>query len=112
MGEGLSAPLGGVAGSRVLARATDIPDRPHWLHWWLDGERLQRCGAELFGYALSPPTKPSFFGLAGLDRRLANTIADLRDRAALGHAYAAARPDIVIHLAAQPLVSVGYANPG
>ena len=43
---------------------------------------------------------------------LVNTIADVRDRAALKHAYAAAQPDIVVHLAAQPLVSVGYANPG
>ena len=56
-------------------------------------------------------TTPSFFGLTGLDRRLAGTVADLRDRAALASAYAAARPDMVIHLAAQPLVAVGYTNP-
>jgi nucleoside-diphosphate-sugar epimerase len=73
---------------------------------------LHYFGAELHGYALSPPTKPSYFALAGLEHRLVNTIADVRDRAALKHAYVAAQPDIVVHLAAQPLVSVGYANPG
>jgi len=72
---------------------------------------LNGWGAEVFGYALPPSTTPSLFDLAGLERRFAGTFADLRDRAALVGAYSAARPDLVIHLAAQPLVGVGYENP-
>jgi CDP-glucose 4,6-dehydratase len=72
---------------------------------------LNGWGAEVFGYALPPTTTPSLFDLAGLDRRFTGTLADLRDRAALVGAYSAARPDFVIHLAAQPLVGVGYKSP-
>lgn len=72
---------------------------------------LHGLGAELFGYALPPPTTPSFFDLTKLGGRLSGTVADLRDRSALLGAFEAARPDIVIHLAAQPLLGVGFASP-
>ena len=72
---------------------------------------LNGWGAEVFGYALPPSTTPSLFDLTRLDRKLTGTLADLRDRAALVGAYSAARPDLVIHLAAQPLVGAGYASP-
>ena len=72
---------------------------------------LHRFGAELHGYALPAPTTPSFFELTGLKRRLQGTLADVRDRAALAAAFTAARPDLVLHLAAQPLVGAGYADP-
>jgi CDP-glucose 4,6-dehydratase len=72
---------------------------------------LNGWGAEVLGYALPPSTSPSFFDLAGLARRFTGTLADVRDRAALLAAYAAARPDLVIHLAAQPLVVTGYERP-
>lgn len=72
---------------------------------------LHRFGARLHGYALPPPTSPSFFDLTGLRHRLNSTIADVRDRRALAEAFAIAEPDLVLHLAAQPLVGVGYANP-
>lgn len=72
---------------------------------------LNGWGAEVFGYALPPSTTPSLFDLAGLGGRVASTLADLRDRTALVSAYSTARPDLVIHLAAQPLVGVGYESP-
>lgn len=78
-----------------------------WLSLW-----LAELGAEVHGYALAPPTEPNFFTVAGLDRRLAaSTIADIRDAAALARAMAATRPEVVLHLAAQPLVRQSYAEP-
>ena len=78
-----------------------------WLALW-----LVDMGAEVHGYALSPPTEPSFFTVANLQDRLArSTIADIRDAAALAQAMQAAHPDIVLHLAAQPLVRYSYAAP-
>jgi CDP-glucose 4,6-dehydratase len=72
---------------------------------------LHRFGAELHGYALPAPTTPSFFELTRLGHRMKGTLADVRDRAELMRAYTTAKPDVVLHLAAQPLVGIGYANP-
>ncbi len=78
-----------------------------WLGLWLSG-----LGARVFGYALSPPTEPNFFNAVGLEKRLfRSTIADVRDSAALRRAICDANPDVVFHLAAQPLVRVSYRNP-
>lgn len=78
-----------------------------WLSLW-----LAELGAEVHGYALAPPTEPNFFTVAGLEKRLASsTLADIRDAAALERTMQAARPDIVLHLAAQPLVRHSYAEP-
>jgi CDP-glucose 4,6-dehydratase len=78
-----------------------------WLSLW-----LADMGAEVHGYALTPPTEPNFFTVAGLPSRLAShTLADLRDAEALIRAMQTARPDIVLHLAAQPLVRYSYAAP-
>jgi CDP-glucose 4,6-dehydratase len=78
-----------------------------WLALW-----LAELGAQVHGYALAPPTTPSFFDVTGVRERLAShTLADLRDAAALKAAMAAARPDIVLHLAAQPLVRQSYVEP-
>lgn len=78
---------------------------------WLSGYLL-RHGAEVTGYALSPPTTPSFFEATSLGERLtASVIGDIRDREALSGALAAARPGIVFHLAAQPLVRRAHAEP-
>lgn len=78
-----------------------------WLALW-----LTELGAEVHGYALPPPTRPSFFDVTGLRERLAShTLADLRDAPALKTAMAAARPDIVLHLAAQALVRQSYVEP-
>ena len=78
-----------------------------WLSLW-----LADMGAEVHGYALTPPTEPNFFTVTRLEPRLAgHTLADLRDAEALTRAMQAARPDIVLHLAAQPLVRYSYAAP-
>ncbi len=78
---------------------------------WL-AEILLMLGAEVTGYALAPPTNPSHFEVLGLATRLAkHHEADVRDRATLNAAVAAAQPDIVFHLAAQPLVRRSYAEP-
>jgi len=78
-----------------------------WLALWLTD-----MGAEVHGYALAPPSEPNFFSVVNVPGRLAgNTMADLRDEAALVTAMQAARPHIVFHLAAQPLVRYSYDAP-
>jgi CDP-glucose 4,6-dehydratase len=78
-----------------------------WLSLW-----LAHLGSEVHGYALEPPTDPSFFESCGLGRRMASsTIADLRDAARLREAMRRCQPQVVMHLAAQPLVRRSYADP-
>lgn len=77
-----------------------------WLSLW-----LQRQGAELTGYALAPLTQPNLYTLAGIGAGMHSVEGDLDDLAALQAAMAAARPEVVLHLAAQPLVYAGYADP-
>ncbi|MDX9707117.1 MAG: CDP-glucose 4,6-dehydratase [Azospira sp.] len=78
-----------------------------WLALW-----LHQLGAEVSAYALPPATTPSLYELAGIERTLTSRIGDIRDPQALAAALAAARPQIILHLAAQALVSEGYADPG
>lgn len=77
-----------------------------WLSIW-----LCELGADVFGFALEPPTKPSLFALAALDKKTRTTIGDIRDRSALAKAMVAAKPDVIIHMAAQPLVRLSYEEP-
>ncbi len=77
-----------------------------WLALWLD-----RLGAEVAGYALAPGTRPSLFALSGLDRLPGHRVGDVRDGAALRRAVEDVRPEIVFHMAAQPLVRPSYADP-
>lgn len=78
---------------------------------WL-AEILLTLGAEVTGYALAPPTSPSHFDVLGLANRLkAHHEADIRDRQKLNDAIIKAQPEIVFHLAAQPLVRLSYAEP-
>lgn len=77
-----------------------------WLSLW-----LQRLGSDLTGYALSPPTNPSLFEVAQVGRNMRSIIGDIRDADALTRAMREARPDIVIHMAAQPLVRYSYHAP-
>ena len=73
---------------------------------------LQSLGAKVYGYALNPPTAPSFFNVAKVSQVLVlNTIADIRDITSLEKAMMSAKPDIVMHLAAQPLVRHSYLDP-
>lgn len=77
-----------------------------WLSLW-----LQRLGVDLTGYALEPPTNPSLFNVANVESGMHSVIADIRDSAALTKAMQEAEPDIVIHMAAQPLVRYSYQTP-
>lgn len=77
-----------------------------WLCLW-----LQRLGAQVAGYALPPPTEPNLFSLAGIADGMQSTIADIRDGERLAAAIADFRPEIVFHLAAQPLVRYSYEDP-
>lgn len=77
-----------------------------WLSVW-----LQFLGAEVTGYALNPPTKLNLFEVANVGNEMTSIIADIRDLDALQAAMKNANPDIVIHMAAQPLVRYSYANP-
>jgi CDP-glucose 4,6-dehydratase len=78
-----------------------------WLSLWLSS-----MGAKVTGYSLAPNTKPSFFEVAKVLGELEQShIADIRDLDALQKAMADAKPEIVIHMAAQPLVRYSYVNP-
>jgi len=78
-----------------------------WMALW-----LSHMGANVSGYALDPPTTPNFFTENELEARLyKSTIGDLRDLATLTEALKSAKPAIVIHMAAQPLVRESYRTP-
>jgi CDP-glucose 4,6-dehydratase len=78
-----------------------------WLALWLN-----RLGARVHGYALDPPTSPSFFSVAAVGSVLeSDTRADLSNLQALNAALQAAAPSVILHLAAQPLVRESYRDP-
>lgn len=77
-----------------------------WLSLW-----LQQLGAELTGYALVPPTDPSLFEVARVEQGMTSVIGDIRDGEKLADVMRQAAPDIVIHMAAQPLVRRSYVDP-
>lgn len=72
---------------------------------------LSGAGAIVTGYALEPPTDPSLFTITRMDDVIESVIGDVRDLDALQRTFAAAKPEIVLHLAAQPLVGESYRNP-
>lgn len=74
-------------------------------------EILQLFGAEITGYSLPAPTQPNLFALSGVSKKISSWTGDIRDRQALTNAFKAAQPDIVLHLAAQPIVRDSYRNP-
>jgi CDP-glucose 4,6-dehydratase len=77
-----------------------------WLSLW-----LQAIGAEVTGYALAPPTNPSLFEVAEVGVDMTSIIGDIRDLDKLKAVFAEHQPEIVIHMAAQPLVRYSYQNP-
>ncbi len=77
-----------------------------WLGLW-----LTQMGAEVTGYALPAPTDPSHFESIGLAGDLHSIIGDVRELSTLSGAMTDVRPDIVMHLAAQPIVRRAYAEP-
>lgn len=72
---------------------------------------LTGAGAEVTGYSLPAPTDPNLFFLAGLEGRMTSVIGDIRDYAALKKVFDEVHPEIVIHLAAQPIVRDSYKDP-
>ncbi len=77
-----------------------------WLSLW-----LQDLGARVTGYSLAPPTSPSLFESAKVATKMISIEADIRDLDRMTEEVAAAAPDIVLHLAAQPLVRYSYNHP-
>jgi len=77
-----------------------------WISLW-----LQTLGAKVVGYALQPPTTPSLFVAANVANGMTSIEGDVRDFSALAKVFEKYQPEIVIHMAAQPLVRYSYANP-
>lgn len=78
-----------------------------WLSLW-----LASMGAEVTGYSLAPNTTPNLFDVLAIDSLIEKShIADIRDLTGLQKAMSEAKPDVIIHMAAQPLVRYSYANP-
>ena len=77
-----------------------------WLCLW-----LQALGARVHGLALAPPTNPALFEQARIAQGMVSTLADVRDAAAVLRTVSEAEPEIIIHMAAQPLVRASYAEP-
>ena len=72
---------------------------------------LLELGAEVTGYALEPPTVPGLFHLVGVERDIRSIKGDIRDLEHLKKVFEDVRPEIVIHMAAQPLVRESYKTP-
>lgn len=72
---------------------------------------LIQAGAKITGYSLEPPTEPSLFKLANLESKINHIYGDIRDLELLKKSMLEAKPEIVIHMAAQPLVRESYTNP-
>jgi CDP-glucose 4,6-dehydratase len=77
-----------------------------WLTLWLSS-----MGAEVTGLSAGVPTEPSLYGLAGVDRDVRSIKGDVRHAATVHQAVAEAKPDVVLHLAAQPFVRRSYEDP-
>ncbi|NLF33198.1 MAG: CDP-glucose 4,6-dehydratase [Planctomycetes bacterium] len=77
-----------------------------WLAIW-----LHHLGAKVTGYSLEPPTAPSVFVVSNLARHVLDIRADVRDFDCLDRAIREHRPEIIFHLAAQPLVRTSFSEP-
>lgn len=72
---------------------------------------LTDAGAIVTGYSLEPPTNPNLFSLAGLEGKMNSVIGDIRDYEKLSRVFRETEPEIVFHLAAQPIVRESYREP-
>lgn len=93
------------AGKRVLMTG-HTGFKGGWLSLW-----LQELGAEVVGYALRPPTVPNLFQTANIAQGMTSVTGDIRDIESLSAIVERYRPEIVIHMAAQPLVRYSYSHP-
>ena len=72
---------------------------------------LVMFGAKVIGYSLQPPTQPSLFEAAGIENSIVSVIGDIRDLEKLNETMQKYKPELVIHMAAQPIVRESYLNP-
>lgn len=72
---------------------------------------LINAGANVVGYALKPPTTPNLFDLCGIENKMTSIIGDIRDLEHMKAVFLEEQPEIVIHMAAQPIVRESYKNP-
>lgn len=93
------------AGRRVLVTG-HTGFKGSWLSLW-----LHHMGAHVTGFALPPPTVPSLFAAARIDELVDHVEGDVRDAAALRRTVEACAPEVIFHLAAQPLVRLSYREP-
>jgi len=77
-----------------------------WLSLW-----LKSLGAEVLGYSLSPSTEPALFSVAGIDKQIKSVIGNILDVEKLEKTINDFEPDIIFHLAAQPIVRLSYSEP-
>lgn len=77
-----------------------------WLSLW-----LKLLGSKVIGYSLEPPTEPALFDILGLENEITHIIGDVRNDSFLQSCMTKYKPDIVFHLAAQPLVRISYQKP-
>ncbi|MGA8165517.1 MAG: CDP-glucose 4,6-dehydratase [Waddliaceae bacterium] len=77
-----------------------------WLTIW-----LQELGANVVGYSLEPPTKPSLFSLSRLEETMTHVIGDVRDAEKLNHTIDHEKPEVIFHLAAQPIILHSFTHP-
>lgn len=74
-------------------------------------QMLLMAGADITGYALEPPTDPNLFEMCGLKEHINSVSGDVRDLSHMREVFAQVQPEIVIHMAAQPIVRESYKNP-
>lgn len=96
---------GAFAGKTVLVTG-HTGFKGSWLSLW-----LTRLGAKVYGFALEPPTSPAMFDLCGVADLVDHAVGDIRDEDVIARRVAEVRPDIVFHLAAQPIVRLSYEAP-
>ena len=72
---------------------------------------LTGAGAKVVGFSLNPPTTPNLFTLSGIEKEIVSIIGDIRDFETLKSVFDKYKPEIVLHLAAQPIVRDSYKEP-
>jgi CDP-glucose 4,6-dehydratase len=96
--------FGGIYKSKIVLITGHTGFKGSWLALW-----LHQMGAHVIGYSLEAPTQPNHSELLSLD--ITSIVGDIRDLEKLNQTFAHYKPDIVFHLAAQPLVRLSYENP-